>query len=84
MSRLSIEIPDDMHRQLKAQASLRGLSMREYIMRRLRPEAGAVQAQSGDPASAWDWLDRPSFGTRTKAEIDAYIAEERASWNDDE
>lgn len=84
MSRLSIEIPDDMHRQLKAQASLRGLSMREYVLRRLRPESGAVQPGSGDPVSAWDWLDQPSFGTRTKAEIDAYIAEERASWNDDE
>lgn len=83
MSRLSIEIPDDMHRQLKAQASLRGLSMREYVLRRLRPESGDIESEPDRPNSVWNWLDRPSLGTRTKAEIDTYIAEERASWHDE-
>lgn len=93
MSRLSIEIPDAVHRQIKAQASLQGISIREYVLRRLRidPHAQTAQAEKDDtpakedyPASIWGWLERPTRGTRTKEEIDAYIAEERASWNDDE
>lgn len=83
MSRLSIEIPDEVHRQIKAQASLRGLSMRDYVLRRLRPESSHAESEADRPKSVWDWLDRPSLGTRTKAEIDAYMAEERANWNDD-
>lgn len=83
MSRLSIEIPDDLHRQIKARASLRGVSMREYVLHRLRSETGDIESAPDHPGSVWNWLDRPSFGTRTKAEIDAYIAEERASWHDE-
>lgn len=100
MSRLSIEIPDDVHRQIKAQASLRGLSMREYVLRQITSAASNDSGKSREhfsqsglagiwsdrdvSDSVWDWLDRPSLGTRTKAEIDEYIADERARWNDDE
>lgn len=35
MSRLSIEIPDSLHQQLKANASLRGLSLRDFVLQRL-------------------------------------------------
>ena len=31
--------------------------------------------------SAWDWLDRPSCGTREKAAIDADLEAERAAWD---
>lgn len=47
MSRLSIEIPEDLHRAIKSQASLRGLSLREYVLRRLRSNA-PVSARPGD------------------------------------
>lgn len=120
MSRLSIEIPEDLHRQLKAQASLRGLSMREYVMRRLkavgspdgnkprrrfsqsglasiwaerddremRAHGSALTGRQPDeppaPGSMLELLEnRPWHGTMTKAEIDAYVAEERAGWDVD-
>lgn len=91
MSRLSIEIPEAVHRQIKAQASLEGISIREYVLQRLRArpgsEPGAVRdepSQDNYPTSVWGWLDRPSLQTRTKAEIDAYLDTERAGWNDDD
>lgn len=62
MSRLSIEIPDDMHRQLKAQASLRGLSMRDYVMRRLKvggmPDSGESRTRFSQSGLAGIWADR--------------------------
>lgn len=35
MSRLSIDIPDELHRAIKSEASLKGLSLRDYVLRRL-------------------------------------------------
>lgn len=94
MSRLSIEIPEPVHREIKARASLLGLSMQEYVLQhllvptKLQPQAGQVRDEANtdtDPAtSIWGLIsDRPWQGTKTKAEIDAIIAEERASWGED-
>lgn len=99
MSRLSIEIPDDLHQQIKANASLRGLTMRDFVLERLgvsvrgaktpqnhpaKPYRGNADDPTPAPGSVLELLEnRPWQGTRTKAEIDAYIAEERASWGDD-
>ncbi|MDT0619223.1 hypothetical protein RM531_12125 [Salinisphaera sp. P385] len=98
MSRLSVEIPDSLHQQIKAQASLQGLSLREYVLQRLgfasgrknrqlemtAAPAGGQPGQRAEPGTIRELLEnRPWQGTMTKAEIDAYIAEERASWNDD-
>lgn len=98
MSRLSIEIPDTVHQQLKATASLRGMSLRDYVLQQLdvsgepealpESEATGRNAPYGGEQPARDSMlelvrNRPWNGTMTKAEIDAYIAEERASWNDD-
>lgn len=99
MSRLSIEIPDSLHQRIKAQASLQGMSLRDYVLQRLGyavdgknvRAAEAVAApgpgpreRPAEPGSMRELLEnRPWRGTMTKAEIDAYIAEERASWNDD-
>ncbi len=62
MSRLSIEIPDDVHRQIKAQASLRGLSMREYVLRRLKtggsPRNGESRRLFSQSGLAGIWSDR--------------------------
>ena len=30
--------------------------------------------------SVWDWLSRPSLATRSRKQIDADLAKERASW----
>lgn len=101
MSRLSIEIPDDLHQQIKANASLRGLSLRDFVLQRLGLPVNAGQSPAtgtekdvvpGDrqadgppaPGSMLELLEnRPWQGTMTKAEIDACIAEERASWGDE-
>lgn len=98
MSRLSIEIPDTLHQQIKATASLRGMSLRDYVLQQLgvsdKPEmqpktaaAGRSRKHGSDRPARDSMLElirnRPWNGTMTKAEIDAYIAEERASWHDD-
>jgi hypothetical protein len=93
MRRLSIEIPDTVHRQIKLQATLEGVTIREYVLRRLRIESQQMKDDSPEtnapaanayPDTIQGWLNRPTRGTRSKAEIDAYIAEERAGWHDDE
>lgn len=44
----------------------------------------AARADQRGPASVWAFIqNRPWQGTRTKSDIDAQIAEERASWNED-
>ncbi|HET7313226.1 hypothetical protein [Salinisphaera sp.] len=62
MSRLSIEIPDDVHRQIKAQASLRGLSMRDYVLRRLKAgglsDSGETRRRFSQAGLASIWADR--------------------------
>lgn len=94
MRRLSIELPESLHQQIKAQASLEGISMRDYVLQRLGlPEArtlrypqspeSAEAATRPDPGSMRELIEsRPWRGDKTKAEIDAQIAEERASWPD--
>lgn len=93
MSRLSIEIPDDLHQQIKANASLRGLSIRDFVLQRLGFSANGGRTRSAQPGPGRESpspapgsileliRSRPWQGTMTKAEIDAYIAEERASWD---
>lgn len=62
MSRLSIEISADMHRQLKAQASLRGLSLREYVLRQLESrtdvDSGESRPRFSESGLAGIWSDR--------------------------
>lgn len=41
-------------------------------------ELTATQDQGG---SLWDWLERPTRGTRTKEEIDAYLHEQSENWD---
>lgn len=37
MSRLSIEIPDQQHQQIKAMAAISGLSLKDYILEKTLP-----------------------------------------------
>lgn len=62
MSRLSIEIPKELHRRLKAQASLHGVSMREYVLRRLTsshsPAGDHPRQRFSQSGLAGIWSDR--------------------------
>ena len=56
----TIDIPDDLYRQIKAEAALRGLTVREVttrLYRRWLKEGGA--GSPGEAPSAWlrSWLD---------------------------
>ncbi len=94
MRRLSIEVPDTLHQQIKARASLEGLSMRAYILQRLEwtdtaesesasSPPRSVQTSTPAPGSMRELLEaRPWHGEKTQAEIDAQIAEERAAWSE--
>ncbi len=43
------------------------------------------QTPCPNPNSVWEFIrNRPWRGTKTKAEIDAIIAKERASWSEDD
>lgn len=42
MSRLSIEIAESQHQQIKAMAALRGISIKDYILERTLPSEAAA------------------------------------------
>ncbi|MDR3450620.1 MAG: antitoxin [Alphaproteobacteria bacterium] len=44
MGRLSIELPEHQHKQIKALAAWRGLSLKDYIIERTIPAAGEGDA----------------------------------------
>ena len=57
MSRLSIEIEPEQHRQIKTLATFEGLSIKEFILRKALPvrsfvEKGATEALLSSPANA--------------------------------
>lgn len=84
MRRLSIELPEALHQQIKSRASLEGVSMRAYVLQRLgvldAPSA-STPASMPEPGSIQELLhNREWRGEQTRAEIDAGIAEERAAW----
>lgn len=92
MRRLSIELPESLHQQVKAEASLKGLSMRAYVLQRLGlTNDRAVAADDNtsqrlhdsdyESGSMRELLHSRNWrGERTRAEIDAQVAEERAGW----
>lgn len=92
MRRLSIELPDNLHQQIKTRASQEGLSMRAYVLRRLGLAAGANVPPQHGGVSEPDvvsgsmrelLLRRPWQGEATPAEIEARLAAERADWHDE-
>lgn len=36
VARIHYEIPDDLHRQVKAEAAMRGLTLKDYVIEALR------------------------------------------------
>ena len=41
-----------------------------------------LTVSQGKVGSLWDWLKRPTRGSRTREEIDAYLEQQRESWGD--
>jgi hypothetical protein len=66
MSRLSIELPEALHRAIKAEASLRGMSLRDYVLHRLNApetlEETASAKRFSDAGLAGLWSDRDDMG----------------------
>lgn len=62
MSRLSIDIPDELHRAIKSEASLKGLSLRDYVLRRLNTsnptESDSSKPRFSDSGLVGIWADR--------------------------
>jgi len=55
------------------------------LLRATAPPTVAPVVAATATTDIWDFLrNRPWQGTRTREEIDAHLAEERASWDDDE
>ncbi len=52
MSRLSIEITDEQHQQIKAFAAMQGKSIKEFILEKLFP----AQTEDNDDKKAWQEL----------------------------
>ncbi len=76
MSRLSIDIPDELHRAIKSEASLRGLSLRDYVLRRLgtseHREPKADGPRFSDSGLSGLWADRNDM-----ADPDAWVRDQR-------
>lgn len=71
----TLEIPDDLFRQTKAAAALRGESLKDFVTQVLQ-EHLARQA-SADASAEWGW--RAVFGRARREDVepvDALIAEE--------
>ncbi|MGN8160719.1 hypothetical protein ACS8YF_18875 [Salinisphaera sp. SWV1] len=76
MSRLSIDIPDELHRAIKSEASLRGLSLRDYVLRRLNTsnpaEPDSSKRRFSDSGLVGIWTDRDDM-----KDPDTWVQEQR-------
>lgn len=84
MSRLSIEIAESQHQQIKAMAALRGVSIKDYILERTLPSGQSATANSEADALAQleaflapriAEVERGEYGNSTVEEI---LAEARS------
>ena len=78
MGRLSIEIAESQHQQIKAMAALRGISIKDYILERALPpekpttdhsEADALAQLEAFLAPRIAEVERGEFTTRSMKEI---------------
>lgn len=67
MSRLSIEITDEQHQQIKTFTAMQGKSIKEFILEKLFP----VQAGNTDEQKAWQELQALLTARITAAESGA-------------
>jgi hypothetical protein len=71
----TLEIPDELLRQARVIAALRGESLKDFVTAALRAQLDSRPAEDASPSSGW----RMVFGraeAREVAEIDRIIAEE--------
>ena len=89
MSRLSIEIPEHQHQQIKAMAAMGGMSIKDYILTKTLPSAAEEEPYSEEEIKALAQMEtffasriaaarRGEFSTLTMDEI---IAKARAIRN---
>jgi uncharacterized protein (DUF1778 family) len=69
MSRLSIEIDPDQHRQIKTLATFAGMSLKDYILARTLP------AKSAETDSTEKLLSSPQNAKRLRAAVNAPASE---------
>ncbi len=77
MSRLSIEIPDHQHQQIKAMAAMSGLSIKDYIIEKTLPKEGDNYSEEELKALAeLKALLAPSIAAVERGEYSSYTREE--------
>lgn len=68
--RLSIEIPESQHQKIKAMASLRGLSLKEYILEKtLPPLSSATDASESEALAQLELLMAPRIAAAARREF---------------
>ena len=81
MSRLTIDISDQQHQNLKALAALQGKTIREFAIERLFPAAGDEQAWQDLKALLQQRIERGLTGDVSTKNIAAIIDEELGGKN---
>ena len=75
MSRLSIEIPEHQHQQIKAMAALHGISIKDYILDRTLPATQSNSSEADDLARLEGFL-APRIAAAERGEFDNSTMEE--------
>ena len=71
MSRLSIEIPESQHQQIKAMAALRGVSIKEYKLERtLRHAQSATDNSEAEALAQLEAFLAPRIAAAERGEFD--------------
>ena len=81
MSRLTIDISDQQHQNLKALAALQGKTIREFAIERLFPATGDEQAWQDLKALLQQRIERELTGDVSTKNIAAIIDEELGGKN---
>jgi len=76
----NIRLPEDLYTKLKVTAAKKRISLAQYIRDQLK-----TADRVSEPKPKYDWRDligsaKGTYG-KTKEEIDAYIENERNSWD---
>ncbi len=77
MSRLSIEIPESQHQQIKAMAALRGISIKNYILERtLAPSEPATGKSEKDALAQLEAFLAPRIAEAERGEYEGSTMKE--------
>ena len=73
LARIHYVIPDDLHRQVKAAAALRGRTLKQFVVEALRPPS-PTSRPSRRPRTNADRLPAPGAAIGRRADIAAWAA----------